>query len=102
MNRPDKYEKIKELIKEIFDEHHDRYGYRRITLELQNRGYLLNHKTIRRLMNSIGLKCLVRMKKYRSYRGNVGKFAPNILKLQFHAGFALGETISYWFATIAL
>ncbi|WP_373694424.1 MULTISPECIES: IS3 family transposase [Bacillus cereus group] len=85
MNRPDKYEKAKELIKEIFDEHHGRYGYRRITLELQNRGYLLNHKTVRRLMISIGLKCLVRMKKYRSYRGTVGKFAPNILKRQFHA-----------------
>ena len=85
MNRPDKYEKAKELIKEIFDEHHGRYGYRRITLELQNRGCLLNHKTVRRLMNSIGLKCLVRMKKYRSYRGTVGKFAPNILKRQFHA-----------------
>lgn len=44
-----------------------------------------SHETVRRLMISIGLKCIVQMRKYRSYRGTVGKFAPNILKRQFHA-----------------
>ena len=37
-------------------------------------------------MNEMGLKCVVRMKKYRSYRGTVGKTAPNILERDFHAG----------------
>lgn len=83
--RPDNYKKVKELIKEIFSETFGRYGYRRITLELRNRGHVLNHKTVRRLMNILGLKCLVRLKKYRSYKGTVGKFAPNILKRNFHA-----------------
>ena len=78
MDRPDKYSEVKEVIQQIFNEHHGRYGYRRITWELRNRGYLLNHKTVRRLMNQLGLKCLVRMKKYRSYRGKAGKIAPNI------------------------
>ena len=36
-------------------------------------------------MNKMDLKCLVRMKKYRSYRGKVGKIAPNILKRKFQA-----------------
>lgn len=72
MDSPDKYKEVKELIQEIFDEHHGRYGYRRITLELYNRGYKINHKTVRRIMNEMGLKCLVRMKKYRSYRGQTG------------------------------
>ena len=36
-------------------------------------------------MNEMGLKCLVRMKKYRSYKGNVGKIAPNILQRDFKA-----------------
>ncbi|WP_155925604.1 IS3 family transposase [Bacillus sp. UNC438CL73TsuS30] len=85
MNRPDKYQEIKELIKCIFEEHQGRYGYRRITLELRNRGIKINHKTVRRLMNEMGLKCLVRMKKYRSYRGKVGKIAPNILERDFTA-----------------
>ncbi|MFJ7726281.1 IS3 family transposase [Neobacillus sp. NPDC097160] len=85
MNRPDKYNEVKELIQQIFDEHHGRYGYRRITLELRNRGLKLNHKTVHRLMKEMGLKCLVRMKKYRSYRGKVGKIAPNLLERDFQA-----------------
>ncbi|QQZ09505.1 IS3 family transposase [Heyndrickxia vini] len=85
MDRPDKYKEMKELIKQIFEEHQGRYGYRRITLELRNKGYTINHKTVRRLMIELGLKCLVRMKKYRSYRGQVGKTAPNILERDFHA-----------------
>jgi putative transposase len=85
MDRPDKYKEVKERIQEIFDEHQGRYGYRRITLELHNRGLIINHKTVRRLMNEMGLKCLVRMKKYRSYRGKVGKIAPNILERDFKA-----------------
>ena len=85
MNKPDKYKEVKEVIQQIFDEHQGRYGYRRITLELRNRGIKLNHKTVRRLLNEMGLKCLVRMKKYRSYRGKVGKIAPNILERDFQA-----------------
>ena len=85
MNRPDKYAEVKELIQEIFDEHEGRYGYRRITLELKNKGIVINHKTVRRLMIEMGLKSFVRMKKYQSYRGNVGKTAPNILERNFHA-----------------
>lgn len=33
---------------------------------------------VQRLMKQLGLKSLVRPKKYRSYRGQVGKIAPNI------------------------
>lgn len=36
-------------------------------------------------MKVIGLACRVRMKKYRSYRGNVGTAAPNILSRDFSA-----------------
>jgi putative transposase len=85
MNRSDKYSEVKEVIQQIFDENQGRYGYRRITLELRNQGYLFNHKTVRRLMKELGLKCLVRMKKYRSYKGQVGKIAPNILERDFQA-----------------
>ncbi|MCM3768823.1 IS3 family transposase, partial [Neobacillus niacini] len=85
MNRPEKYKEVKEMIQEIFDENQGRYGYRRITMELHNQGLKINHKTVRRLMNEMGLKCLVRMKKYRSYRGKVGRIAPNILERDFKA-----------------
>jgi len=80
---PDKYSEIKEQITNIFHENRGRYGYRRITLEMKNRGYCINHKTVQRLMKELKLECKVRMKKYRSYKGEVGKIAPNLLERDF-------------------
>ena len=85
MNRTDKYEAAKAEITAIYHENKGRYGYRRITTELHNRNVPLNHKTVQRLMKELGLVCHVRMKKYRSYRGEVGKIAPNLLNRDFHA-----------------
>jgi transposase InsO family protein len=85
VNRPDKYENIKSAITQIYHENKGRYGYRRISLELRNRKYTVNHKTVQRLMKELGLKCMVRMKKYKSYRGKVGKIAPNLLERNFKA-----------------
>ena len=85
INRADKYEAAKAEIIAIYHENKGRYGYRRITAELHNRSFLLNHKTVQRLMKELGLVCRVRMKKYRSYRGEVGKIAPNLLNRDFHA-----------------
>lgn len=81
----DKYKEIKEEIANIFAENKGRYGYRRITQELHNRGYVINHKTVQRLMKELGLVCKVRMKKYQSYNGEVGKIAPNLLERDFGA-----------------
>lgn len=76
---------LKVEIKAIYDEHEGRYGYRRIRDELANRGQKVNHKKVQRIMKELGLKCLVRMKKYKSYKGTVGKIAPNILNREFTA-----------------
>jgi len=85
MKQPNKNSKTKEMIKEIYHSHKRRYGYRRITIELRKRGYQINHKAVLRLMNEIGLKATVRAKKYRSFKGDVGKIAPNILERNFTA-----------------
>ena len=82
---PDKYKEIKELIKAIYQRHKGRYGYRRITDELHNQGIIINHKTVLRLMKVLGLKSLIRVKKYKSYKGENGKIAPNILQRNFKA-----------------
>ena len=82
---PDKYESAKEEITAIYHENKGRYGYRRITTELRKRNILLNHKTVQRLMKEMGIVCRVRMKKYRSYKGEVGKVAPNLLGRNFNA-----------------
>ena len=84
-NKEDKYCKVKAEIAAIYHENKGRYGYRRITDELHNRGMLLNHKTVQRLMKELGLVCLVRMKKYRSYKGEKGTTADNVLDRAFHA-----------------
>ncbi len=85
LNAADKYELEKRIITDIFHKNRGRYGYRRITLEMRNRGFCLNHKTVSKLMLDLGLKCEVRMKKYRSYRGRVGRIAPNMLERNFKA-----------------
>ena len=82
---PDKYKTIKELIKSIYHKHKGRYGYRRITDELENKGIVINHKTVLRLMKLLGLKSIIRIKKYKSYKGEQGKIAPNILERNFKA-----------------
>ena len=85
MKRPDKYETAKAEIMTIYHENKGRYGYRRITIELGKRNIPLNHKTVQRLMKELGLVCRVRMKKYRSYKGETGKIAPNLLNRDFYA-----------------
>lgn len=85
MKAPDKHKKIKKLILNIFHNHHGRYGYRRITMSLQKEGIRINHKTVRRLMNEMGLASQIRRKKYSSYKGEVGNIAPNILNRNFDA-----------------
>ena len=85
MKRVDKYESAKREITAIYHENKGRYGYRRITMVLHDRDLPLNHKTVQRLMKELGLICRVRMKKYRSYKGEVGKVAPNLLNRDFHA-----------------
>lgn len=82
---PDKNVELKDAIQVIYKEHQGCYGYRRIRDELINRGHHVNHMKVQRLMKVLGLKSLIRIKKYRLYKGMVGKIAPNILERDFHA-----------------
>ncbi len=85
LNKKDKYGKVKTLIKQIYHRHKGRFGYRRITLMMKQQGIVINHKTVLRLMKALGLKSIIRVKKYRSYRGEQGRIAPNILERNFKA-----------------
>jgi transposase InsO family protein len=80
----DRYAALKARIHAIYERHKGRYGYRRITAELGRGGQTVNHKTVQRLMQDLGLKSLVRPKKYRSYRGEMAS-TPNLLNRQFEA-----------------
>ena len=81
----DGYDDLRNIIKSLFERHHGRYGYRRITLELHNRGINVNHKTVSKLMRQLHLKALRTPRQFRTYRGNVGKVAPNTLNRNFRS-----------------
>lgn len=81
----DKYSDLKQQIKAIYHQHKGRYGYRRITLALKNMGLVINHKCVQKLMQSMKLKSRIRIAKYRSYRGQVGRVADNVLQRQFES-----------------
>ena len=82
----DKYEAEKAEISLIFAQHKGRYGYCRIVAIMQNNGYCINHKTVQKLMKSLGLKGKQRKnERYRSYKGEVGRVADNHLKREFYA-----------------
>ena len=86
LDKSDKNHDIKAEIQAIFTEHKGNYGYRRITLELRNRGFVVNHKKVQRLMKALGLSARIRRKrKYSSYQGEVGKKADNLIQRQFEA-----------------
>ena len=82
----DKDKELKTEIQAIYNDHKGNYGYRRIHLELRNRGYAVNHKKVQRLMKVLGLTARIRRKrKYSSYQGEIGKKAENLIQRQFEA-----------------
>ena len=85
LQQPDKHAALKEVVQRVYHEEKGLYGYRRVTHAIRNQGTLVNKKVIERLMAELGLQSIVRPKKYRSYRGTVGKVARNLLERNFVA-----------------
>lgn len=81
--KQDKYANLKEEIERIFVENEGRYGYRRILSVLRENNVSVNHKTVQRLMKEMNLQGKQRRSKYKSYKGEVGRVAPNILNRDF-------------------
>ena len=73
------------MVQRVYHEEKGLYGYRRVALVIRSQGTLVNKKVIERLMAQLGLKSVVRPKKYRSYRGGIGKVAKNLLERNFIA-----------------
>lgn len=82
--KADKDAEIAQQIEAMYHEHRGNYGYRRITLALR-KTLMINHKKVQRLMQQLGLKGKSKRRKYRSYQGEVGKIADNLLQQDFHA-----------------
>jgi len=85
LGQPDGYDAVRGRIRAIYSKHHGRYGYRRITDQLHNEGIDINHKTVQKLMGQMGLKAKRKKQQYRSYRGELGKVAPNVINRDFNS-----------------
>lgn len=79
INKDMKNDDIMNIIIDIFYTHKGRYGYRRITLELANRGFTVNHKKVKRLMSLMGLYGVTPKAKYKSYKGDMNGTVKNQL-----------------------
>lgn len=83
---PDPHADLKLAMQAVFAEVHGRYGYRRMHARLVADGWQVGKKLVRSLMHPLGLVCQVRRRKpYRSYTGEVGRIAPNLLNREFTA-----------------
>ena len=86
-NEKDKF--FEDLIIDIYRKNYRKYGIPRITVALNKRLSELglpkvNHKKVERLINKLGIKARPKQRKYVSYKGTVGRIAPNILDRDFN------------------
>ena len=84
-DRPNPDRELEEKIVEIHLIHKD-FGYRRMLGELRNQGYIVNKKRVQRMMQKRSLQVTSftrKSRKYSSYKGKVGKVAPNRLRRRF-------------------
>ena len=85
-DRPDPNKVLEEKILEIHAEHKD-FGYRRMTAQLRNHGYHINKKRVQKIMQKLNLQVTSftrKSRKYSSYKGKIGKIAPNRVNRRFH------------------
>jgi len=83
---PDKYEKLRHRVIELFHKNKGRYGYRRIHALLAREGTRVSEKVVRRIMLECDLLVVMKRKrKYNAYLGEVAPAADNLLERDFHA-----------------
>ena len=87
IQRADQQSVMETRIRAVYDEHKGRYVYRRITAALCNSmDEPVNHKCVRRLMQKVGLRALIRAKKRSRYvTGLTDVHVPNVLQCDFCA-----------------
>ncbi len=79
---------MRQGIRDLYNQHKGRYGYRRITMALRkDTCQAINHKRVQRLMRQMGLQARIRRARKRYHRGNTltDVQAPNILQRDFRA-----------------
>ena len=95
MSKENKDLALEKRIKEIFNQNHARYGYRRITLKL-NKEMKINHKKVKRIMKELGLFGIQGKAKYKSYRGEFSKICDNYLLVDGKRNFETTHLNEKW------
>lgn len=88
-----------EEIKRIVEDSKGRYGYRRVAIALRNKGLVVNHKCVYRIMKEQGLLCGKfhrKSRSYYSYKGQVGKIADN----ELNRGFKVDKPNEVWLTDV--
>ena len=86
LDRKNPNKEIEDKILEIHENHKD-FGYRRILGKLRKEGFLINKKKVQRIMQKYNIQVTSftrKSRKYSSYKGKVGKVAPNRLHRRFY------------------
>ncbi|EAP7666209.1 hypothetical protein CDJ04_22405 [Salmonella enterica] len=50
---------------------------------MRREGNIINHKAVQRLMGCLSLKAAIKIKRYKSYKGEVGRIVKNVLQRDF-------------------
>lgn len=86
LTQPDPHAALKAAITEAFEAARGRYGHRRIHVVLARQGWRVAKKTVMKLMRVLGLICKIRRaRRYRSWLGQPGTVAENVLNREFTA-----------------
>ena len=84
----DKYARLREEVRAIFEEGGGAWGYRTVRARLGRRGVRVSEKVVRRIMREEGLRVVYNKRRRRgwsSYEGEVSKAPENLVKRDFHA-----------------
>lgn len=83
----DRDQEAKALIQKVYERYNGVYGYRQIQLFLlQDHGVWMNHKKVLRIMQDLGIRSRIRLKRRCNYATSEGdRVARNILKRDFKA-----------------
>jgi putative transposase len=84
--QPDKDRERMRLVQVAWEKSRKTYGYRRVTIYLQQNGHQINHKAVLRLMNKLGIRSVARKpKRYQRKSKDIYHRYDNVLDRDFSA-----------------
>ncbi|MDV2415403.1 IS3 family transposase [Corynebacterium kefirresidentii] len=84
LEKPDKHAAVKQTILGSIGRNKHRYGHRQVLPDLRNKGWLVNHKLVYKLIRQMGLRTKIRQRKpFTSYAGTIRRIAGKKFDCKF-------------------